>query len=497
MKPSAGGRSLVWPIALVILLATIVGGLGQLLVVMVVLRPLETRDQRARAEIAFGSLQRSVSALRATPDSAALQAMLERARHESELRAALMVRTMDGRLVWDRPDYGRSPGRSAPVAVSGRMPAIPDSGGVPRRRIEAIASRVVNHAGVAIGEVVAMRPRGGPFRQPSTEALILSLPIALLVSLLTAFLTVRWLVARLQRLESLAAQVAGGDLTARVRDPGGDEIGRLAERLNEMTVSLAAVRSRLEAQDSQRRQLFADITHELATPLTSVRGYIETLLDPGIAVSDTERQRYLTGIHEESRRLDRLIRDLFDLARLEAGASPLEPERIDWADLCGNVVERFGPRFEAAGLLLGWAAHVPSAWIDADGHRVVQVIENLLMNELRHVPAGGAVRVELAEAPGAEGQPRSYRLTVSDDGPGVSAEDVPHLFERFYRSAESRRSRPGHDNAGSGLGLAIVREIVHRHGGTVSAERRVPQGLAIRVDLPAASPPSVPRVSAA
>ena len=126
-----------------------------------------------------------------------------------------------------------------------------------------------------------------------------------------------------------------------------------------MTGALAAARDRLEAHEAERRQLFADITHELATPLTSMRGYTETLLDPAVTVDDAERHRYLPGILGESQRLDRMIRDLFELARLEAGAVPLELERLDWAALCRNVVERFEPRFAAAGLALHWAAARP------------------------------------------------------------------------------------------------------------------------------------------
>jgi len=486
MSASGARRSLVWPIAGAILAATVVGGLGQLLVVIMVLRPLEMRDVRARGEIALASLQRAVTALAAAPDSAALQPLLDRVRHESELRAAMIFREPDGHRVWAPPELARLEREAPPPPAEGR------SGGPgrparerPRRGIETIASRTIIYGNRPIGEARVVRPRGGRGpRLPSTEALLLSLPIALPIALVTAFLMVRWLVSRLRRLEHLATRVAEGDLSARVDDPGGDEIGRLADRLNDMTGALAAARERLEAQDAQRRQLFADITHELATPLTSVRGYTETLLDPGVDVSEAERQRYLGGILEESQRLDRLIRDLFDLARLEAGATRLERERLDWAALCRNVVERFAPRFRSAGLELRWEDGAPEAWVEVDGHRIVQVVENLLTNALRHVPAGCTVGVGLAKASLGDGSP-GFRLTVSDDGPGVPSEDLPHLFERFYRSAAARRSEGGPQAGGSGLGLAIVREITHRHGGEVRAREGVPRGLAIEVDLPA------------
>lgn len=489
------GRSLVWPVASMILLATIAGGVAQLLIATAVLRPLELRDVRARGEIALSLLQRSVSALPAAPDSAVLQPILDRLHRENELRAALLVRLPGGGLVWDRPEFA-----SFALALANRRTGGAETGG-----FDTIASRTLTQGGRVIGEALVVRPRStrrGP-RLPSTEALLLSLPVALLTALPTAFLLVRWLVRRLRRLERLAERVEGGDLTARIEDTGGDEIGRLAERLNNMTGALAAARARLEAQDAQRRQLFADITHELATPLTSVRGYTETLVDPAVQVSEAERERYLAGILEESRRLDRLIHDLFELARLEAGASPLESERLDWAALCGNVVERFAPRFKAAGLTLRWEPAAGEAWVMADGHRIVQVLENLLANSMRHVPPGSTVQVSVTVASPAAGAggatraaegtgdagtavSRGFRLTVADDGPGVPEADLSHLFERFYRSAIARRSEAGAEAGGSGLGLAIVSEITLRHGGSVRARAVTPHGLAIDVDLPAA-----------
>jgi len=187
----------------------------------------------------------------------------------------------------------------------------------------------------------------------------------------------------------------------------------------------------------------------------------------------------------------RLVRDLFELARLEAGAVPLEREPIEWAGLCGNTVDRFRKPFGDARLALSWQPPPGDCWILADGHRIVQVLENLLGNALRYVPPGGAVRVTLA--PGANGDGR-HRLRVLDDGPGVPPADLPHLFERFYRGAATRGGDARRTSAqaaadGTGLGLAIAREIVLGHGGSARAERREPHGLAVIVELPACAAP--------
>jgi len=291
-------------------------------------------------------------------------------------------------------------------------------------------------------------------------------------------------------MELLAARVAEGDLTVRIADRSGDEIGRLAEQLDRMTERLATAREQLTENELQRRQLFADITHELATPLTSIRGYAETLLDPGVPVSPEERTHYVRGLLDESRRMDLLIRDLFELARLEAGAAPLTREPLDWAALCRNTIDRFQPRFQKAGLGLIWLGPPQEAWITADGRRMEQVLENLLVNALRYVPPGGRVEVRLTTGGGpASGGTPMHRLVVSDDGPGIPGEELPLVFGRFYRGTGFARRAGGdpgaaRDPGGSGLGLAIVREIVERHGGTARADTRSPRGLAITIEIP-------------
>jgi signal transduction histidine kinase len=142
-------------------------------------------------------------------------------------------------------------------------------------------------------------------------------------------------------------------------------------------------------------------------------------------------------------------------------------------------LQRLEPQFHEAGLTLRWQGALDVAWIDADGRRMEQVIDNLLVNTLRYVPRGGAVSVDLVAARGDDHA--RYRLTVTDDGPGFPEADLPHVFDRFYRGSRQ------HEADGTGLGLAIVQEIVRRHGGRVWAENRDPQGAAVHVELPVAA----------
>jgi signal transduction histidine kinase len=471
------GRSLFWPIAGLLLVTVVVGTAAQILIVDAVMRPLETREQRSRATLAAVQLGTALSALPAHPDPAMVDSMMQHQRDRAGGRLGfIFYRSADDSV------YSNPPRRGFMLAPILNGQAVIDTlREGPRRgpfRFEIMARRGVSHAEGGNGEVVIARPPtpGGLMGFFGSRSLLVALPIAALSALAIGLIMMRLLVRRLRGIETLAARVAEGDLSVRIADRSGDEIGRIAERLDRMTGRLNEARDQLAATERQRRQLFADITHELATPLTSIRGYAETLLDPHVIVTPEERARYERGILEESRRLDRLIRDLFELARLEAGATPLVREPLDWAALCANTAERFEPRFRAAGLTLAWRAEVSEAWIEADGHRIEEVLENLLANTLRYVPAKGTVLLSLASARD------QYRLTIEDDGPGIAPAELSRVFERFFRGSAPRAAG---DDGGSGLGLAIVREIIERHGGAVWAEARVPHGLSITIELPA------------
>jgi signal transduction histidine kinase len=324
-------------------------------------------------------------------------------------------------------------------------------------------------------------PRWGLLPRETPRPLLLFVPGAILVAAVGGLLIFRPLVRRIQALEELARRVGRGDLKARIDDPGEDEIGRLGAQMNEMSAKLERARAELQAVDQQRRRLLGDISHELATPLTTIRGYAETLIDPGLGLDSSERRRFLGDVLAESERMQGLLQDLLELSRLESGSIELQRERIDVVDLFRRSVERLSSRFDQAGLGLRWVeGSADRAEIYADGRRIEQIADNLLGNALRYATQGTAVHVGVrhAAAPDREGRP-CVELTVEDDGSGFSEEDLPHVFERFFRGDRSRATE------GSGLGLAIVREIALRHGGDVRAENRSPHGARIVVVLPA------------
>ncbi len=491
MTAGAGKRSLVWTVAAVFFLTAALGTLLQWLLAMTVLQPLEAREARSRAELVAVSTASEIATGGGDLRGADLDSLLAKRRGAMGGRPDwIAFRRPDGTVVSDPPGRSDLIARAlrTPASASGVIEVQGPSG--PTRgptRFEILARRPVQRGKQPLGDLFVIRPtfqRGGPWNFSSPTSLLF-LPISVIASAISGLIIVRLLSRRLRSIEKFASLVAEGDLSARIGDTSGDEIGRIASRLDRMTERLAEARAQLEENERQRRRLFADITHELATPLTSIRGTAETMLNPEVPLSETERTGYVRGVLEEARRLDRLTRDLFDLARLEAGASPLQLESLDWAALCRNTSDRFTPRFRAAGLALKWRDSVTQAPVVADGHRLEQVLENLLGNALRYVPEGGSVELALVSLGDAA---ERFRLSVTDDGPGVAPEDLPHVFERFYRAPGARGHAGSRDDSGSGLGLAIVREIVERHGGAVRAEARAPRGLTVIVELPSSGP---------
>jgi signal transduction histidine kinase len=277
---------------------------------------------------------------------------------------------------------------------------------------------------------------------------------------------------RLRALEHAARQLGGGDLSARAPVRGGDEIAEVARAFNAMARDLSARADALAASDRARRQLLADVSHELTTPVTAMRGYLETLTMSELALDDATRGRYLTIIADETARLERLIGDLLDLARLEGGGGGLRIERVPVEQLFARVAARHERACVDAGVTLACSIAPGAEDIACDRDRIEQALQNLAANALRYAPHGSAVR--LIAAPGsapdrAVAQPPTVTISVEDEGPGIAPEHVPHIFDRFYKADASRAPRSS-DGApgGSGLGLSIVKAIVERHGGRIT-----------------------------
>jgi signal transduction histidine kinase len=229
-----------------------------------------------------------------------------------------------------------------------------------------------------------------------------------------------------------------------------------------MAAELAARDEALRTSDRLRRQMLADVSHELRTPLTTMLGFLDTLHMPQVPLDGATRARYLATIERETRRLDRLVRDLLDLARLENGVGSLQARLFDIRKLFEHVAERHAQQAQARGIAVRIDVEDGADQVSADPDRIEQVIENLFANAIRHTPDGGAIELKATAADGA------VLLAVADSGPGIPAEHQPHIFERFYKTDAARTGGTG----GSGLGLSISRAIVERHRGSMEVASR-------------------------
>jgi signal transduction histidine kinase len=298
--------------------------------------------------------------------------------------------------------------------------------------------------------------------------------LALLVSLLLGVLVARRLTRPLDRVRRVSARLAQGQLDERVPPSGVMEVDELAQQFNVMADRLSRSLRMLEADRDRLREFVADVSHELRTPIAALRTFNE--LQREGEVDSATRAEFLDRSTEQIRRLEWLSTNLLDLSRIDAGIFPLDMHWGDLRDALGAVVEAYAEMAEERSVSL--SSETPASPVSArfDHERMIQLVSNLVGNALKFTPAGGEVRIQLAEAAD------EVVITVSDTGPGIPADELPRIFERFYRGTNVGEARA----SGSGLGLAISRSIVEMHGGSIDVASVEGQGATFVVRLPRA-----------
>lgn len=293
------------------------------------------------------------------------------------------------------------------------------------------------------------------FRTAVTEATLIALTAATLIAIAISALISRRVIAPVRDMMHASRQIARGNYGRRVTLPSNrpiinlDEMGQLAHSFNQMA-------AQLEESDTLRRQLIGDVTHELTTPLTVIKGSMEGLIDGVLAPEPETFQQ----VYHEAARLQRLVTDLQELSRVEAGAYELHIQPVDLGALADNITSHLRRQFEDKGVQLH--VHLPSGLLMAeiDPDRISQMLINLIGNALQYTPADGQVDVTVQR------KNNGALFTIADTGVGIAAEHLPHLFTRFYRVDKSRARASG----GSGIGLTIARHLVEVHGGQIWAE---------------------------
>jgi signal transduction histidine kinase len=301
-------------------------------------------------------------------------------------------------------------------------------------------------------------------------AFFLAIAATLIAGLLVFFLLTR----RLKSLSDTVRAFEKGDLARRVTVRGSDELGALGRSFNEMAATIEADVEKIRQVERMRRDLIGNISHDLRSPLASVQGYLETMVLKDGELSPEERRTFLEVSLRNTANLQRLVEELFELAKLDARQVQLRTEPLQIAELAQDVVLKFVPRAQAAGVSLGVEPAGDLPLVTADVGLVERVLTNLIDNALRFTPPGGNVRVILG------GEDRAVRVTVADTGAGIAPEDLPHIFERFYRADKSRDRATG----GAGLGLAIARQIVELHGSSLEAHSGPGEGARFSFVLP-------------
>jgi signal transduction histidine kinase len=426
---------------------------------------LLSRDAAARVshlDLTLSAAERLGGALAKTP-SLDLSEYL----HDTDSTGRLFVIMRDGRVAGARTPPSGTVKTVIEELRDPKLTAIPAFW----RRSEYSAAAVISD-GRLVGVLGHVRPT--TVEEYFIPMAVLGLSVLVGGAFLTAVLAFGPTRRRLHDLEIAAHRLEAGDLSARASEAGSDEVSEFSRAFNSMADSLAKSASDQEASARARRQLLADVSHELMTPRTAIRGYLETLAMARVSNDVFTRQKQVAVARREAQRLERLIGDLLDIARFEAGGGHLELSEVWIEDLFERVVEHHEQESQARGIRCDLHVSAEASRIVADPFRIEQALVNVTTNAFRHTPDGGTIRLE------SKSEGERIVLSVADSGDGIPPEHLPLIFDRFHKVSSGRANPSG----GSGLGLSIVKAIIERHGGSVQATSTLGVGTMISLSVP-------------
>lgn len=330
--------------------------------------------------------------------------------------------------------------------------------------------------GTDVGLVLISAPFSslyGPIIKSMKYTLFVGSTIAVFVIFLLGWFLSRGILKPIKKLADATELISHGDFNTRVTVKSRDELGKLARAFNCMAEELQKSKEAERQAEESRKKLIASVSHDLRTPLSSIRGYVEGLLD-GVASQPQKIKRYLEVIHSKTLYLERLINDLFQLSRLDAGQLNLEYSREKATEVLNEFAGRFRSDVQAAGIFFQTNIPPNMPQVKIDKGRIEQVLNNLISNAVKHTPSGGTITL------GARMQRKELQIYVEDSGEGINPEDLPQIFNHFYRGDKSRSSEKG----GTGLGLSIAKELIAAHGGKIWAESEPGRGSIFIFTLP-------------
>lgn len=343
-------------------------------------------------------------------------------------------------------------------------------------RLEMLAAHPVIRDGIVVGVARSSARMFSPetLLRDYRDRIIVAAVVFVLLLIVVAEVLSRSLARPFSELEAAVAGFAAGDHSVRARPTGSRETRAVAESFNALADEVSNALTELRAEERRKSRFVSDVSHELRTPLTAIRGTAETLLDSD--VDEADRARFLATIVRESDRLARLADDLLTLQRIEGVTGELPLRRVELLDVVARAVESLEHLTEQRNVTV--RVEGDAADVLGDPDRLQQIFANLVDNASRHMSGEGNIRITLEDDQGYS------RISVLDEGPGIPEEDIPHLFDRFYRAQPSRDRSTG----GAGLGLSIVKAIVDRHAGDITVTNRPEGGSAFIVRLPSIAP---------
>ncbi|GAA5523414.1 HAMP domain-containing histidine kinase [Aliifodinibius salicampi] len=297
--------------------------------------------------------------------------------------------------------------------------------------------------------------------------------IILLVTGIVGMILFAFLTRRLRRMAATIEKFDEGNLNQRVPVDSNDEIGRLAQSFNSMADTLQENVKELKKSDQLRRELIANVSHDLRSPLASIQGYLETILLKGAELSDEKREKYFNIILKNTVGLRKLVDELFELSKLDTQQVEPETEPFSIGDLVQDVVLKFEQKAAEKDIQIEPICPSGMPLVRGDIAMIERVLSNLIENAIQYSDKGGQIEIEL------EKQNSSVAIQVKDNGPGISEDDLPHIFDRFYRAEKSRSRSSG----GTGLGLAIAKKIMELHNREINARNRENGGSVFEIEL--------------
>jgi len=309
-------------------------------------------------------------------------------------------------------------------------------------------------AGVGAAQLLEMELFSN-YQAAVTEALSMAAVAALVAAVLASFLISRQVVEPVQRMMAISHRIAEGEYEERLKLSGNVQSNQLDE-LDQLALTFNQMADKLEKTETLRRQLIGDVTHELRTPLAAIKGYMEGLIDGVLPATPETYQQ----VHTEADRLQRLVNDLQELSRVEAGAFQLKLEPVSPANLIETIVSHLNRQFEEKGIHLEKKLDVGLPNVSVDKDRILQVLTNLIGNALQYTPGGGSVAITATRVKS------EILFSITDTGIGISPDHLPLIFNRFYRTDKSRARASG----GSGIGLTIAQALIKAHHGRIWAE---------------------------